>query len=346
MRNNNFDILHLLCALLVIVSHSYALIGLRESEPLLRLTGSMIASDIGLCGFFTISGYFILNSLVTSKNIFSYLGKRCLRIFPALAVCLVVVVAACSRYYTGDGSYWGQRETYSFLWNNLALYPIQWTIPGVFEDNFMATVNGSLWTLAPQFTLYLLIIALFFVRKHRPVIVGLAVMALALCLTKNIVFAHKFAHTDICYMGVNSFARFAQFFATGMLLQTRQCVRTDKARLISIGVCLSMSIVLLVARSNVHSVEIQLLVMLCVSVIFIMIGEMYWQPVSDVFKRVGDLSYGVYIYSFPIQQMIIVSIPGIAPRTIMALTIVIVLPVAFASWRIIEKPMLSLKKWL
>lgn len=306
----------------------------------------MIASDIGLCGFFTISGYFILNSLVTSKNIFSYLGKRCLRIFPALVVCLVVVVAACSLFYAGDGSYWGQKETYSFVWNNFALYPIQWTIPGVFEDNFMATVNGSLWTLAPQFTLYLLIIALFFVRKHRPVIVGLTVIALVLCLTKNIVFAHKFAHTDICYIGVNSFARFAQFFAAGMLLQTRKCIRTDKARWITIGICASMSVVLLVTRTYVHSIEIQPLVMLCVSVIFIMVGEMYWQPVSDVFKRVGDLSYGVYIYSFPIQQMIIASIPGIAPRTIMALTIVIVLPVAFASWRIIETPMLSLKKWL
>lgn len=164
--------MHLLCALLVIVSHSYALIGLRDSEPLLRLTGSMIASDIGLCGFFTISGYFILNSLVTSKNIFSYLGKRCLRIFPALAVCLVVIVAACSFFYSGEVSYWGQKETYSFIWRNLALYPIQWNIQGVFENNFMATVNGSLWTLAPQFTLYILIISLFFVRKYRPVVVG------------------------------------------------------------------------------------------------------------------------------------------------------------------------------
>ncbi len=194
MRNNNFDILHLLCALLVIVSHSYAMVGLHDNEPLLRMTHLMIASDIGLCGFFTISGYFILNSLMTSKNILSYLGKRCLRIFPALAVCLVVVVAACSLFYAGDGSYWGQKETYSFVWNNFALWPIQWTISGVFEDNFMAAVNGSLWTLAPQFTLYLLIIALFFVRKHRPVIVGLTVIALVLCLTKNIVFVHKFAH--------------------------------------------------------------------------------------------------------------------------------------------------------
>ena len=338
--------MHLLCALLVIVSHSYALIGLRDSEPLLRLTGNMIASDIGLCGFFTISGYFILNSLMTSKNILSYLGKRCLRIFPALAVCLVVVVSACSFFYTGDGCYWGKKETYSFIWNNLALYPIQWDIPGVFENNFISTVNGSLWTLAPQFSLYLLIIALFFVRKHKPVVVAISLIALILCLTKNVFFADKFAHTDICYLSVNSFSRFAQFFATGMLLQTRKYIRTNKARWISIGVCTSMSIVLLVARTYVHSIEIQPLVMLCMSVIFIMIGEMYWQPISDMFKRVGDLSYSVYIYSFPIQQMIIASIPGIAPRQLMALTIVIVLPVAFASFWLVEKPMLGMKKYL
>lgn len=184
MRNNNFDILHLLCALLVIVSHSYAMVGLHDNEPLLRMTHLMIASDIGLCGFFTISGYFILTSLMTSKNILSYLGKRCLRIFPALAVCLVGVVAACSFFYTVDGCYWGQKETYSFIWRNLLLFPIQRDIPGV------------------------------------------------------------------------------------------------------------------------------------------------------------------YIYSFPIQQMIIASIPGITPRTIMALTIMIALPVAFASWRIIEKPALVLKKHL
>lgn len=335
--------MHLLCALLVIVSHSYAMVGLHGNEPLLRMTHLMIASDIGLCGFFTISGYFILNSLMTSKNILSYLGKRCLKIFPALLVCLIVVVIACSFFYTGDGCYWGQKETYSFIWRNLTLYPIQWVIPGVFENNFMATVNGSLWTLAPQFTLYILIIALFFLRKHRPIVVALSFIALILCLIKNVIFADKFAHTDICYIGVNSFARFAQFFAIGMLLQVRQYFRSNKARWTIIAVCSILAIVFLIIHT---SISITPLVMLCVSVIFIMVGEMYWKPVSDMFKRVGDLSYGTYIYAFPIQQMMIASIPGITPRTLMALTIAIVLPVAFASWKLIEVPSLSLKKYL
>ena len=339
--------MHLLCALSVIVSHSYALVELQDSEPLLRLTGNMIASDIGLCGFFTISGYFILNSLVTSRNIFSYLGKRCLRIFPALAVCLVVVVATCSLFYTGEGSYWVQKETYSFIWRNLILYPIQWNIPGVFANNYVCTVNGSLWTLAPQFTLYLLIILLFFVRYHRSTIVGLTVAALALVLTKNIVFADKFAHTEIMMLNVGLFMPFAQYFVTGIILQTRTHFRTPKTRWIIVGICVLVCVGLMIINANVHAViALKPLMMLCVSVALIMVGEMYWKPVSDVFKRVGDLSYGMYIYSFPIQQMIIASIPGVVPRTVMALTVVIALPIAFASWRIIERPALALKKYL
>ena len=86
--------------------------------------------------------------------------------------------------------------------------------------------------------------------------------------------------------------------------------------------------------------------MLCMSVIFIMFGEMYWKPVSDGLKRIGDMSYGTYIYAFPIQQMLIALMPGITPIGLLVLTVVAVLPVAFASWRIIEKNALSLKKYL
>lgn len=345
MRNNNFDILRLICALLVIVSHSYALLGMRSEELMLRGTGWLIASDIGLCGFFTISGYLILNSLITSKNIFSYLGKRCLRIFPGLSVCLMLIVLACSFFYSGEGNYWMQKESYAFVWNNLGLYTIQWVIPGVFVGNPMSTVNGSLWTLAHEFTLYLLIVGLFFMRKHRSVISGLTIAVLMLCLVKNVFFADKFAHTEVLHLGVNSFSRFAQFFLVGMLLQNRECFRTNKARLIISGMCAIMALGLSLTQIYT-SVILAPLVMLCISILFIMFGEMYWKPVSEGLKRVGDLSYGTYIYAFPIQQMLITMIPNITPVGLMGLTLVSVLPVAFTSWHIVEKRALALKKYL
>lgn len=86
--------------------------------------------------------------------------------------------------------------------------------------------------------------------------------------------------------------------------------------------------------------------MLCVSVLFILLGEMYWKYVSDGIKHVGDMSYGVYIYSFPLQQMLIALLPNIKPIQLMCLTMVSVLPIAYVSWRYIEKPALSLKRHL
>lgn len=77
-----------------------------------------------------------------------------------------------------------------------------------------------------------------------------------------------------------------------------------------------------------------------------MLGEMYWKPVSDGLKRIGDMSYGTYIYAFPIQQILIALIPGITPIGVLVLTVIIVLPIAFASWHIVEKNALSLKKYL
>ena len=77
-----------------------------------------------------------------------------------------------------------------------------------------------------------------------------------------------------------------------------------------------------------------------------MLGEMYWQQVSDGLKQIGDMSYGTYIYAFPIQQMLIAMIPDITPVGLMALTTLCVLPIAFASWRLVEKNALSLKKYL
>lgn len=344
MRNNNFDILRLMCALLVIVSHSYALLVIYGEEPLLQGTGWLLASGIGLCGFFTISGYLILQSLVTSKNIFSYLAKRCLRIFHGLLVCLILVVVACSFFYTGEGNYWTQYETYSFIWNNLSLYDLQWEIPGVFVNNpYDASIDGSLWTLAYEYSLYLCIIVLFFMRKHKGVIAGLSILALALILTKNIFFATKLANAYYFNLSLNLFMPFAQYFVTGMLLQNRQTFRTDKARLIIIGICAASAICITIIHTYVN---IKPLVMLFVSALFIMLGELYWKPVSDGLKRIGDMSYGTYIYAFPIQQMLIASIPGITPIWLMVLTSISVLPIAFASWHIVEKRALSLKKYL
>ena len=340
MRNNNFDILRLLCALLVIVSHSYALLGVKESELLLRLTDNIIWSDLGLCGFFTISGYLIYKSLTTSKNIWSYLGKRALRIFPGLLVCLILVVFACSFVYNGDGSYWTQKESYTFLLNNILLYPVQWDISGVFESNPIATVNGSLWTLPYEFTMYIILILLLLLRNDFTKKV-LAVLGICTLLIKNTIFANNFNNTDLFYLNIGSFSRFAQYFAIGVFLQMISISNWSKKIK---NIVLIVSLLLCVGFIVLH---ITPLAMFCLSILFILFGEMCCEKITNFVHKIGDLSYGTYIYAFPISQILIVYFnSNISPTMLTILTILLVLPIAYLSWRFIEKPALSLKKYL
>lgn len=337
MRNNNFDILRLLCAVMVLASHSYALLGLKDSEPLYLLTGSMLLSDIGLCGFFTISGYLIFQSLQNSSSLLSYLMKRCLRIFPGLVCCLVLTVLMCRLFYTGDGMYFAQNETYSFVWRNLLLYPMQWTIPGVFEENPMNTVNGSLWTLCYEFSLYIMIIGLFFVR-NRKFLIGLVSTALILALAKNIFFGEKFAHTVVCYMGVNNFCHFAQYFISGMFLSLLNPVEwKDWNKWLGIVICSSCFVGFVWIGHSISA-------MLFLSVVFIFAGVLYFRPVVDCVKRVGDMSYGMYIYGMPVQQALVANAPRVAPPALFAVSLVVTLVLAFISWHGVEKRALVLKK--
>ena len=91
---NNFDVLRIVFAWFVVVSHSYFLNGSSISDPLGWATNNyLIFSYIGVKGFFVISGYLIFQSLIRSRSLMEYLTKRALRIFPALvvAVCLTLV---------------------------------------------------------------------------------------------------------------------------------------------------------------------------------------------------------------------------------------------------------------
>lgn len=340
MRKNNFDILRLLCAVFVIVSHSYALLGLNDNELLHRLTNNILWSDLGLCGFFTISGYLIYKSLIESKNIWSYLGKRILRIFPGLLVCLILVVLACSFVYSGEGNYWNQKESYTFVLNNFLLYPIQGDISGVFESNPISTVNGSLWTLPYEFTMYIILILLLLLRNNqvKKVLVAIGICALIL---KNTMFVNNFSNTDMFYINVGSFSRFAQYFAVGVLLQMISISCWSKK------IKTTISIVSTLLSVGFIVFQITSLAMLCLSILFILFGEMCCEKIYNFIHKIGDLSYGTYIYAFPISQILILLFNlKISPTILTMLTLLFVLPIAYLSWRFVEKPALALKKYL
>jgi peptidoglycan/LPS O-acetylase OafA/YrhL len=61
------------------------------------------------------------------------------------------------------------------------------------------------------------------------------------------------------------------------------------------------------------------------------------------FYKAGDFSYGLYIYAFPIQQLIALMLPTVMPLTNFIYTIPLALALAVPSWYFVEKPLLALK---
>ena len=187
---NNFDVLRILFAWFVIISHSYVLNGLGATDPLFEATNqTFLFSFIGVKGFFIISGYLIFKSMVVSKSIPEYLIKRILRIFPALAVVLLVtLVAVFFIYPAGITPFFYNKEVYAYFIGNLILFKPHFFITGVFSNLISPAINGSLWTIEYEFFFYVLILVFFFVRANKNILKILLGLTIAAFLVVRLFF--------------------------------------------------------------------------------------------------------------------------------------------------------------
>ena len=150
-RSNNFDLIRLIAAAMVVFAHSFILLeGKHDHEPIFAMTGGVTgAGQVGVDIFFVISGFLITKSFQNSISVSDYALKRLLRIFPALVVLLLITVFVFGPLVTSQSmlEYFSTPSTYSYL-TNVRLLRLQYELPGVFTDNpYPRAVNGSLWTL-------------------------------------------------------------------------------------------------------------------------------------------------------------------------------------------------------
>ena len=113
-RSNNFDLLRLVAALLVIYSHSYALIGLEEHKIWMRSYG-----NIAVHAFFVISGYLITKSFCQKSSVFSFVFNRVSRIVPGFLVAFVfgnLISNICNRFITNPIPYIINGPVWTLVW--------------------------------------------------------------------------------------------------------------------------------------------------------------------------------------------------------------------------------------
>lgn len=336
-RQNNFDFLRVVFALSVIISHAFPLYGLPITDDwLYKATGTVEFSDLGLGGFFCISGYLVSQSASRSPGYRNFIWKRVLRIFPGLIVMTLLTALISGAVAVGSWSYYGNLSVYSYILRDILLFNIQYTIPGVFESNpTPGIINGSLWTIPYEFLFYLLFFV-FFINARITKLVKLGCVALF-----PLLFAIRLRYPDMGYhlpgttIIANLTVHFALWFIAGMLLSFSYEYWKKYKRQIA---AVSFAMLLLLFT---HMMPFQALYI--IFPVFVLSFGTMRSPIISRLDKIGDPSYGIYIYGYVIQQSLIYFFsPDFAGFLIASLLLSIAF--GYASWYGIEKRALRMKK--
>jgi len=332
---NNFDFIRLLAAAMVLCSHQFALLGRPEPRPfgLLRL------GTLGVLVFFSVSGYLVAQSWDRDPHPARFIARRVLRVWPALATVILLTVFCVGPTYStwSPADYFSSTESWRYL--RQLYFQVELYLPGVFEANPIRVVNGSLWTIPIEVGWYgaLMVAGLCGLLRRRARYVMLVVVA---AYAFYIYGVFDIQHNPRAGYLQPAFGReYGSFFCYGVVLHSWQHVwRKHPA-----WTALTLSVLagVLVALDHGYAA---LYVLLPVTVIAV--GEMS-TPFLRQAGRYGDFSYGVYIYAFMVQQMVIVGL-GIhrSYPMMLAASVAATLMCACLSWHLIERPALSLKRHL
>lgn len=333
---NNFDIIRILFAWFVIVSHSYVLNGDGPTDPLASLTNSyMIFSFIGVKGFFIISGYLIFQSLQRSHSIADYLTKRILRIFPGLIVVLVVTLFAVYFIYpTHDRPYLLNPTIYKYFLGNSILFMPHFFINGVFENQFSHAVNGSLWTIEFEFLFYIVLLLLFPIRKKNNLISMVIGGILVVFFIGNGFYLNAIKQFSNPISLELTFD-LGTYFLMGSFIA---CFDWDKIPFKK-WILLFSFIVLLIATIYKYDYNF---VRISLPFIIIYFGKKSSWLASKAHAVLGDPSYGIYLYGFPIQQFIIYLYKP-STLTLLITSTIASFVIGYLSWNLIEKRALLYK---
>lgn len=344
---NNFHFIRFVAAILVIYGHSYPLLGLGNLDLLQKWSqGTFPTAHIGVCIFFSISGYLIAQSLERSHGTFNFIWRRALRIVPGLLGVILFTMFILGPIVTSVSleTYFGSRETWTYFKILKLIPPTAGLLPGVFETLPTQQINGSLWTLSYEVFCYAVILGVFvgFVNKSK-----YAILLLFLSIWLSFFFWHDPLLQNqgpIRWIRLNWFDifNFSLYFLCGSIIHFFK-IKLDKRVAILLFV---IFIILYILSAIVGILPLSSLVWFrYLMVPYIVLYFANLKTWINGFEKAGDLSYGLYIYAFPIQQFFVwhFGVNNISPIGLFFMSLAVTLPLAWISWHLIEEPALKLK---
>lgn len=328
-ENNNLDLIRIIAAIMVIIGHSYALAPAHgHIDPVASLFTVIYSGSMAVSIFFFISGLVVTNSLMKKKSMSDFIISRVFRIFPALFVVLVMTalvmgpLVSTYNYY----DYFQNSLTFQYVYDNLRMI-VNFSLPGVFEQNHRPSgVNGSLWTLVWEVKFYLFLLAFFLMGSMKNRYIASSIAGL---LVLSPIYYPLFSATnhEIYYLPM--------MFSLGVLFAiNKEYIYIDYRNLIGI-----LLLVYLVKDLDEELYSFVLHISLAISVI-------YFSSLKIVkkLKLNSDISYGIYIYAWPIQQILNLYFPEQNSFFNMIVATIFTMPLAYLSWTLVEKKSIAIGK--
>jgi len=325
-RPSGFDYIRLTLATGVIIEHSYALsYGHEAATDLVDQTAAKAVFGLLLPMFFALSGFLVAGSLERCRTLVTFLSLRAIRIMPALSVEVVLSALILGPLFTSHSldDYVADSRFSSYFWNIVG--KIHYELPGVFAENPVPyKVNGQLWTIPFELECYIALALMALLG-----IAGKRVLLLCLMVIAHLGLAILFVVGPPTFEPAVS-GRILMFcFMAGLtLFQWRDRVPWSPALFL---VCAIVSMVLLVIPGGDY------LIAFPVAYVTIYLGLL--NPVRRRTLVGGDYSYGLYVYGWPMQQMV----ASLGPAWHewywnLSASLPLAAIVAFGSWWLVEKP--------
>ena len=323
--------MRMIAASMVVIGHAYVLSPQDGKQDLLRrFFGIEYSGSFAVKVFFFISGLVVTNSLMTKKDPLGFVFARFFRIFPALLFVLLLTTAVMGPLVTTHSiqDYFKDPSTFAYFWDNIKLNTV-YALPGVFSSNpYPIAVNGSLWTLPYEVGAYLVLLGMFLTGVAQRPAVG--------TIAGVLIIIDSLLPTPILLpMGTNPDVNLLPTcFAFGAIL----ALNKDKVRLHH-GNYLGLALLAWFFWGTKYAH--------CLLIMTACIGTLVLSGSSWV-KRLKfkyDISYGIYLWGFPIQQCVSRFYPhNVYANQILTLSLSILM--GYISWQLVEKRAIDAGAWL
>lgn len=333
----NFNMIRLIAASMVIFSHAFLISEkTTANEPFMRLLGEgRNLGRFGVYAFFITSGFLVTQS-AQFGSVGGFLWRRMLRIYPALVVCTLLSVYVLGPFFSplGIGGYLGwsyhvRTTVYSVLNPSygMVLPKVQFYDPAI---SWLATfTNGSLWTISQEIFCYLILAAFMAIGLLRAPLMALV---LAVAVTWELFFEHPWPDKKL----ITDFTFIAPFFFCGSLLWF--VIERWQPNIVLALIFVALGVLFAVVWPDYLYGPM----LFAYPLVYIATSPIIRLPTLD---RLGDLSYGTYLYGWPVEQVVNHALGQYStPWSVFALALPTALLFGWLSWHLLEKHALRLKR--